>query len=653
MRRRLLTLAVLAVMAAAATFYATSAASFTTASSTTVRAATAPLSSDTLRVMAGDGQTATADTEVATDPCVVVKDAGGNPVSGVAITFAVASGGGAVAGAPVTTDDSGMATAGGWILGPAAGKNTLKVTAAGVGGSPVTFTATGVPGVPDTMAALAGDGQTATAGTAVAVAPSVIIRDDGGNPVSGVAVTFVATSGGGAVTGGPATTNASGVATAGGWTLGTIAGANTLRATAAGLTSPPVTFTATAAAAAATRYVVTSSTSSPVAGAGATISAQLVDQYGNAVKTPGISVTWSKTGTGGSITANSTTNASGIAAATLITSTVSGTRYTVTATSSGRTGTSAAITTIPGAPATIALNAGTSQSALAGAAVATRPSVLIKDSNGNPAPGVVVTFAVASGGGSATGGSATTSASGVATVGGWTLGTVAGANTLTATVAGLPGSPVTFTATGTAGAATKYVVTASTSVPAAGATATISAQLADQYGNAVKTSGISVAWSKTGSGGSLTSSSTTNSSGVATATLTAGTTAGTVYAVTASSTSPSSRTGTSAPITTVAAAASKYVVTSSSYAPAAGAAVTITAQLTDQYGNPVATSGITVSWTKTGGGGSLGSGPSITNASGAATVTLTTSTTHGRTYTVKASSSSPTRSGTSASIVTQ
>jgi hypothetical protein len=68
---------------------------------------------------------------------------------------------------------------------------------------------------------------------------------------------------------------------------------------------------------------------------------------------------------------------------------------------------------------------------------------------------VSVTFAVASGGGSITGGSTTTNASGIATVGSWTLGTTAGPNTLTATATGLSGSPVTFTATGTAGAAAK------------------------------------------------------------------------------------------------------------------------------------------------------------------------------------------------------
>ena len=99
----------------------------------------------------------------------------------------------------------------------------------------------------------------------------------------------------------------------------------------------------------------------------------------------------------------------------------------------------------------IAVNAGDGQSATAGTAVATPPSVIVKDVHDNPVSGVSVTFAVAAGGGSATGTAATTNASGIATVGSWTLGAAAGANTLTATSGTLTGSPVTFTATGTAG----------------------------------------------------------------------------------------------------------------------------------------------------------------------------------------------------------
>jgi hypothetical protein len=63
---------------------------------------------------------------------------------------------------------------------------------------------------------------------------------------------------------------------------------------------------------------------------------------------------------------------------------------------------------------------------------------------------VTVIFAVGTGGGALTGGTQATNASGVATVGSWTLGTV-GPQTLTATAGSLP--PVTFNATATRRAA--------------------------------------------------------------------------------------------------------------------------------------------------------------------------------------------------------
>src|SRR5205807_2451171 len=102
-------------------------------------------------------------------------------------------------------------------------------------------------------------------------------------------------------------------------------------------------------------------------------------------------------------------------------------------------------------------------SALAGTAVTTPPSVIVKDANGNPVAQVAVTFAVAPGNGTITGASQTTNASGVATVGSWTLSATAGSNTLTATSGTLSGSPVTFTATGTAGAAATIAANSPTS----------------------------------------------------------------------------------------------------------------------------------------------------------------------------------------------
>ena len=109
-------------------------------------------------------------------------------------------------------------------------------------------------------------------------------------------------------------------------------------------------------------------------------------------------------------------------------------------------------TALPGPPAHVAANGGDGQASAAGTAVAIPPSVLVEDRFQNPVPGVAVTFAVASGGGTITGASQTTTSDGVATVGSWTLGTTPGTNTLRVTVsaAGTAGalSVVTFTATG-------------------------------------------------------------------------------------------------------------------------------------------------------------------------------------------------------------
>jgi hypothetical protein len=94
----------------------------------------------------------------------------------------------------------------------------------------------------------------------------------------------------------------------------------------------------------------------------------------------------------------------------------------------------------------ISPNSATTQSAAPGTAVADPPSVIVLDQHGAPLAGATVTFAVTSGGGSVAGGNATTSATGVATVGRWTLGAADGVNTLTASIGGL--APVTFTANG-------------------------------------------------------------------------------------------------------------------------------------------------------------------------------------------------------------
>jgi Big-like domain-containing protein len=203
--------------------------------------------------LSGDGQTAATNNPVAVPPAVQVRDLNGAAVPAVAVTFAVATGGGSVSGSVAHTDANGVATVGSWTLGPGAGENTLTATVAGSGisGNPVTFTATAAqPGAPASVSVSAGDGQTGLAGFPLNVAPAVVVRDGANFPVPNVAVTFTVASGGGAVTGGNATSGLNGVASVGSWTVQL--GANTLTATvsAGGVSGSPLTMSATGVAAA-------------------------------------------------------------------------------------------------------------------------------------------------------------------------------------------------------------------------------------------------------------------------------------------------------------------------------------------------------------------------------------------------------------------
>lgn len=183
----------------------------------------------------------------------------------------------------------------------------------------------------------------------------------------------------------------------------------------------------------------------------------------------------------------------------------------------------------------------------------------------------------------------------------------------------------------------RYAVTASSYTPTAGGTAvTISAQLLNANGTNNATNGVTVNWTKIGSGGSLSgSSSDTNGSGVATITLTVSTVAGTSYQIVALDSS--GRTGATSPAIIVQpAAASKYIVTPATLIPAAGSTDVITAQLADTYGNAVPTSGGTITWSKTGSGGSFSAATSTRNSSGIATVNFTVATDAAVNHTVTA-----------------
>src|SRR5439155_514345 len=118
-------------------------------------------------------------------------------------------------------------------------------------------------------------------------------------------------------------------------------------------------------------------------------------------------------------------------------------------------------------------------------------AVRVADQFNNPVAGVTVTWTPPSGSGSVNPPTSTTDGSGIATTR-WTLGTAAGPQTVQATGGG---SPVTFSATATAGAAAQLTITTPPS-----ATATSGApfnqqpvlQVRDAAGNAVGGAGVPV-----------------------------------------------------------------------------------------------------------------------------------------------------------------
>jgi len=95
---------------------------------------------------------------------------------------------------------------------------------------------------------IAANGATTFSGVAgqplTGALPAVKVTDAGGHPVAGVAVTFTAGANSGTLTGASQTTDSSGIATLGGWTLDATPGTNTVVASAAGVTGT-VAFTAT------------------------------------------------------------------------------------------------------------------------------------------------------------------------------------------------------------------------------------------------------------------------------------------------------------------------------------------------------------------------------------------------------------------------
>jgi len=390
---------------------------------------------------AGNSQIAPVGTPVATPPSVKAVDEKGQPIPGVTVTFEITSGGGTVTGAQAKSNKEGIATVGGWTLGPTIGENTLTATAPGAM-SPVVFTAAGTVGPASLVEKLEGDGQTFTAGRQLPIRPKVRVTDQFGNAVANVDVTFQVASGGGTTGTFPITTNAAGEATSSGWTLGATPGPNTLTATAAGASA---TFTATGQSGPVTIAIAAGDSQSTVVGTVLPNQPQALITDALGLPVPGAVVVFNVQLGGGSISADTVlTDANGLASVTWTLGTIAG-QNLVAADAPGLGTVVFVATGLPDAPAALSVAFGDQQFGAINQPLAFTPGALVTDQFGNPVPGVSVNFAVTGGGGSVLGAPSISDSVGVASPQSWTLGPATGANTLEASVAGL--TPITFTAT--------------------------------------------------------------------------------------------------------------------------------------------------------------------------------------------------------------
>jgi plastocyanin len=178
-----------------------------------------------------------------------------------------------------------------------------------------------------------------------------------------------------------------------------------------------------------------------------------------------------------------------------------------------------------GVPAVIALVSGNGQRVLVGEELLSAFVVKVSDSGGRGVANVTVSWAVTGGGGSLSVASSQTASNGQATAF-LTVGDTEGTNTVNASVDGLSGSPVSFTAAG-------VVPTAIALSAGNNQEARISRPLAQPIqvrvtaGDDGPVPGATVAWQVTGGGGSLSAASaSSDADGRASVTWTLGPTVG-------------------------------------------------------------------------------------------------------------------------------
>ena len=464
-----------------------------------------------LEIVSSTTQGRPAGSLVPAPPVVRVRDQSNNPMPGVDVTFALTTGDGSITPSSVTTGTDGTAKVTSWQLGNTPGWNTMTASVRHL--PSLTFKIYGAR-IPTTVASVSARSITGSPGAVVTELPAVIIRDQFSLPMPNERVKFAIWFGN-QVTIVVDSTGADGIARLPSWTLSPNAGTNTVYAEFPGL--PHVRFVATTLF--SLDVSVKRADGSPIENSQICVGAPGYPDFYAKVKSGGptgratfsvpadkvLAIIASKGGFTGQTTSYTppSTGASGAISMTL----APGAGGTICP---GASITIDATTQVPipieRKPTTITpvLGIGSGYGWIAGTLFTYGPAmtVVVRDQFGNPMPGVIVAFAVTSGGGSLTPTSVTTGADGSARPVSWMLGSTPGLNTANATVVGL--APAVLSVSGNLAASSVQAVTAVTQNSVAGTPAKIlpGVVVKDQFGNAM--SGASVTFAISSGDGSVT-----------------------------------------------------------------------------------------------------------------------------------------------------
>ena len=353
------------------------------------------------------------------NPLVVeVRDQYGDPVGGVPVTFAVSAGDGMLSDTTVTTNVYGQAEST-LILGTDPGTNTVEASVEGISQMVIFNAEVSLPlPMPTALSIISGDNQSGLTGETLMNPFVVEVRDQNGNPMEGVTVTFAVSAGGGSLSDMSVDTDANGLAQST-LTLGSDPGTNTVTASVEGISQMAI-FSAEASLPPPEPTVLSIISGENQEGlTGEPLMTPFIvevhDQYDDPMES--VTVTFAVIAGGGSLNATTgTTNANGQAESTLILGSDPGTN-TVEVSVEGITETATfnAEASLPPPMATsLKVILGDNQTGLTSETLMNPFVVEVHDQYDTLMEGVTVTFAVSGGGGMLSATAAMTDANGQA-----------------------------------------------------------------------------------------------------------------------------------------------------------------------------------------------------------------------------------------------